>query len=236
MTKRWSGPRVAAGVVIAAWAVLFWALFASGRTGLYLSARTAWLVPMGAALTTVAAIGRLSTARTAHDEHLGARDRWMVAAVGLPVVLLLALPPATLGAFAAGRRASFSGAGGVVTPDDFEHGPLTMVHVASAQTSEENLAKLRARAGEEVTLDGFVVRNADTPPDELLLTRFIVTCCVADATTAQVRVVNVPPGTYPDGDWLEVRGRIYPIAREVIVAADGVTSIPPPDSPYLTAF
>ena len=111
-----------------------------------------------------------------------------------------------------------------------------MVHVASAQTSEENLAKLRARAGEEVTLQGFVVRQPDTPPDELLLTRFIVTCCVADATTAQVRVVNVPPGAFADGDWLEITGRIYPIAREVVVAADGVTSIPAPDSPYLTAF
>lgn len=236
MTKRWSGPRVAAGVVIAAWAVLFWTLALADRTGLYLSARTAWLVPMGAVLTTVAAIGRLATARTTHDEHLGQRDRWMVAAVGLPVVLLLALPPATLGTYAAGRRASFSGAGGLITPDDFEHGPLTMVHVASAQTSEEDLAKLRARAGEEVTLQGFVVRNADTPPDELLLTRFIVTCCVADATTAQVRVVNVPPGRYAEGDWLEVTGRIYPIAREVVVAAEGVTPIAAPDSPYLTAF
>jgi uncharacterized repeat protein (TIGR03943 family) len=236
MTKRWSGPRVAAGAVIAAWAVLFWVLAFTDRTGLYLSARTAWLVPMGAALTTVAAIGRLATARTTHEEHLGQRDRWMVAAVGLPVVLLLAMPPATLGTYAAGRRASFSGAGGLITPDDFGHGPLTMVHVASAQTSEEDLAKLRGRAGEEVTLQGFVVRQPDTPPDELLLTRFIVTCCVADATTAQVRVVNVPPGAFADGDWLKVTGRIYPIAREVFVAADAVTSSPAPDSPYLTAF
>lgn len=236
MTRRWSGPRLAAAAVLAAWAVLFWVLLATGRTGLYLSARTSWLVPLGAGLLTVAAAGRLATARTTHDEHLGTRDRWLMAGVGLPVVFLLALPPATLGTFAAGRRATFSGGGGLITPDDFEHGPLTMVHVAAAQGGGENLAKLRSRAGEEVTLDGFVVREADTPPDELLLTRFIVTCCVADATTAQVRVVNVPPGRYDDGDWVEVVGRIFPVARQVLVAASGIDRIPPPDSPYLTAF
>jgi len=48
--------------------------------------------------------------------------------------------------------------------------------------------------------------------------------------------VNVPPGRYAEGDWLEVTGRIYPIAREVVVAADDVTPIAAPDSPYLTAF
>ena len=236
MTTRWSGPRLAAAAVLAAWAVLFWALVATGRTGLYLSARTAWLVPLGAGLMTVAAVGRLATARTTHDERLGDRDRWLVAAVALPVVLLLALPTTTLGAFAAGRRATFSGGGGLITPDDFEHGPLTMVHVAAAQGGGENLSRLRSRAGEEVTLDGFVVRNPDTPPDELLLTRFIVTCCVADATTAQVRVVNVPPGRYDEGDWIEVSGRIFPVARQVLVAAGGIERIPPPDSPYLTVF
>ncbi|HEY7478340.1 MAG TPA: TIGR03943 family protein [Actinomycetota bacterium] len=236
MTERWSGPRLAAAAVLASWALLFWFLLATGRTDLYLSGRTAWVVPLGAVLLTVATVGRVATARTTHDERLGTSERWILAAIALPVVLLVALPPATLGAYAAGRRATFSGGGGLITPDDFEHGPLTMVHVAAAQGGGENLAKLRARAGEEVDLEGFVVRNPDTPPDELLLTRFIVTCCAADATTAQVRVVNVPPGRYGQGDWLEVTGRIYPIARQVVVAADGVERIPPPDSPYLTVY
>ncbi len=54
---------------------------------------------------------------------------------------------------------------------------------------------------------------ADTPADEFLLTRYIVTCCVADATTAQVRVVNVPPGKFQANDWVEVRGPIYPLGQ-----------------------
>ncbi len=72
------------------------------------------------------------------------------------------------------------------------------------------------------------------PPDEFLLTRFIVTCCTADATIAQVRVVGAPPGAFEPHDWVKVRGRIYPIGREVIVAVDDLVAIQAPSDPYLT--
>ena len=58
-----------------AWAGLFWFLFVTGRTSLYLSTRTSWLVPTGAAILTVAAIGRLATARAATTEPLEPRRR-----------------------------------------------------------------------------------------------------------------------------------------------------------------
>jgi uncharacterized membrane protein YcgQ (UPF0703/DUF1980 family) len=61
-----------------------------------------------------------------------------------------------------------------------------------------------------------------------------VTCCVADATIAQVRIVGLPPGSYPDDEWLQVTGAVYPVGREVLVAADGVQQIPVPSEPYLT--
>ena len=46
-----------------------------------------------------------------------------------------------------------------------------------------------------------------------------MSCCVADATIAEVRVVNVTPGQFANEDWVEVTGTIYPIGREVIVDA-----------------
>jgi uncharacterized membrane protein YcgQ (UPF0703/DUF1980 family) len=57
---------------------------------------------------------------------------------------------------------------------------------------------------------------------------------VADATIAEVRVVNVTPGEFQSNDWVEVKGTIYPIGREVIVNASEVTSVPQPERPYLT--
>jgi putative membrane protein len=94
--------------------------------------------------------------------------------------------------------------------------------------------QLRARAGEPITLEGFVTKEASAPPDEILLTRYIVTCCVADATIAQVRVVGLPPGEYTNDEWLRVTGNAYPVGREVLVAATDATQIPVPDQPYLT--
>jgi uncharacterized membrane protein YcgQ (UPF0703/DUF1980 family) len=57
---------------------------------------------------------------------------------------------------------------------------------------------------------------------------------VADATSAQVRVVNVPPGRFKPDDWVRVTGRVYPLGSEILVDASAVEPIPQPDRPYLT--
>ena len=75
---RLSAPRVAAGLALGAWAALFWFLMAAGRTSLYLSSRTAWLVPLGAVLASAGALGRLASARVRDPEPLGSRETWMI--------------------------------------------------------------------------------------------------------------------------------------------------------------
>ncbi|MFI5052978.1 MAG: TIGR03943 family protein, partial [Acidimicrobiia bacterium] len=72
------------------------------------------------------------------------------------------------------------------------------------------------------------------PADEFLLTRFVITCCVADATVVQVRVVNVTPGRFRQNQWVDVQGQIYPLGREVIVNATSIGPLPTPAKPYLT--
>jgi uncharacterized repeat protein (TIGR03943 family) len=152
----------------------------------------------------------------------------------VPVVMILALPPATLGSFSASRRPGFSSAGFGGPHADPGSGPLTLVDVAAAQYSDAGKQALARRAGEQVDFIGIVTRFADTPADEFLLTRYIVTCCVADATTAQVRVVNVPPGAFQANDWVEVKGPIYPLGKQVIVNATSVEAVTSPARPYLT--
>jgi len=232
--RRLSPARVAGAGLLGAWAALFWWLLASGRDALYLSTRTRWVVPAGAALLSLAALGRLATARTTHPERIGRREAWVMGAVLAPAVLLASLPPATLGQFSAGTRSSFSAAGIVGAGDLASGREITLVDVAAAQTTPEGERALAARAGETVDFIGFVTRYADTPADEILLTRYVVTCCVADATIAQVRVVNVTPGRFRPNDWVEVTGTIYPIGREVIVNASAVEPVDRPERPYLT--
>ena len=223
-TKRWSPSRLAGAAVLGAWAVLFWWLLLSGRENFYLSTRTRWVVPVGATLLTLASVGRIATARTREAEPIGRREAWVMGAVVLPVVLIMALPPATLGQFSAGKRAGFASAGVSTSAADIASGELTLIDVAAGQTSPEGEAALASRAGERVDFVGFVTRYGDTPADELFLTRYVVTCCVADATIAQVRVVNVTPGSFEPNDWIEVIGPIYPVGREVIVDATEIGS------------
>jgi uncharacterized repeat protein (TIGR03943 family) len=231
---RWSPARVAVGAALGAWALLFWALLLTGRTYLYLSSRTAWLIPMGAAIVTAAAVGRLASARTTVDEPLDGRTAWTLGAIALPVVLVLALPPATLGTYSVGKRATFGGSAIGATARDVT-GPLDFVDIGAAQSFPAAMRQLEARAGEPITLEGFVTLEASAPPDEILLTRYIVTCCVADATIAQVRIVGLPPGDYQNDQWLRITGNVYPVGREVLVAAsEPAAPIPVPDQPYLT--
>jgi uncharacterized repeat protein (TIGR03943 family) len=231
--RTWSPARVAGAIVLGAWATLFWFLLLSGRKAFYLSTRTEWVVPMAAVILTAATIGRLASARVLRPEPLRRRELVIMAAMVVPVLLVIVLPPATLGSFSADKRAA--GVGVTTAARDIATGELTLIDVAAGQTSPEGERALARRAGDPVDFVGFVTRYADTPADEFLLTRYVVTCCVADATVAQVRVVNVTPGAFEDNEWVEVMGTIYPIGREVIVNATSILGVERPERPYLTA-
>jgi uncharacterized repeat protein (TIGR03943 family) len=224
---------VGAAAVLAAWGALFWFLLLSGRTSLYLSPRTAWVVPTGAILLTIGLVGRLLTARTPRPEPIRPRAAWSLGFVALPVVLVLVLPPTALGSYAASRR---SLASGVVTgvPNVDVGDRVTLAAVAAGIWSDDARRALADRAGSRVTFEGIVTRRQGQPADEFVLTRFIVSCCVADALSVQVRVVGAPPGRFAEDQWVRVTGTFYPVGREVVVDASLITRIERPENPYLT--
>lgn len=228
-----SPPRVMSAVVLAAWAGLFWFLMISGRTSLYLSTRTDWVVPVGAVILTLAALGRLLSLRTAHPEALTFRGAAGMGVIAIPVVVVLALPAASLGTYAASRRSSFASGGVVTSAADISSGELSLVDVAGGLRSRDGMRALVKRAGEDVSFIGFVDHRAGSPADEFLLTRFMISCCVADALSIQVRVVGATPGAVKNDQWVQVSGNMYPLGREVLVDASAVESVPKPEHPYL---
>lgn len=221
-------------MVLGLWGGLFWFLQASGNWSLYLSTRTNWVIPIGAGLFTVAAIGRLASARVGTPERLSVKQARALGLMVVPIIVVLALPPGTLTSYAASRRGSFVQAGVSTSASDISSGALSFIDVAGGQTSKVGQRALSARAGEQVTFLGFVTREETTPADEFLLTRFIVTCCVADATIAQVRIVNAPPGSVQQDEWVEVSGTIYPVGREVILDQSRIAAAEQPNPAYLT--
>lgn len=217
--------------VAGAWAALFWFLLWTDRTSLYLGARTTWLVPLGGALMTIVAVGR---ALTAHREPIDRRGAAGLGVLALPVAILMLAAPGTLGAFAASARSPALSQGYSSDTGDLSAGELSLADVAGAVRSRDGMAALVERAGEEVTFTGFVTRPPTTPPDEFVLTRFVISCCVADALAVEVRVVGVTPGRFATDDWVRVRGALYPLGREVVVDASEVTEVDRPRRPYLS--
>jgi uncharacterized repeat protein (TIGR03943 family) len=231
--RKWSSARLGTAAALAAWAALFWFLLASGRTSLYLSPRTAWVVPIGAILLTVGLGGRLLTGRTGNPEPLRPRTAWTLGFIVLPAVLILAVPPTALGSYAASRRSLAAGVVGGA-PNLAVGDRVTLAAVAAGVWSDEARRALADRAGSRVTFDGIVTRRDGQPADEFVLTRFIVSCCVADALSVQVRVVGAPPGRFAEDQWVRVTGTFYPVGRETVVDASSIARIPRPDNPYLS--
>jgi uncharacterized repeat protein (TIGR03943 family) len=232
---RFTPRKIATVFVLAAWCALYLFLMATDRTSLYLSSRTGWLVPVGGIILLLAAGGRLFFSRPSSGDALSSRDTFGFALIALPVVIVLALPPASLSSFAANRRSSFASAAFVPNVQDIATGDLDLADVAGAVRSDEAMAALSARAGANVDFVGFVTRQPGQPPDEFLLTRFLISCCVADALTVQVRVVDAPPGQFKQDQWVRVSGSLYPLEDEVVVQASEVVKVPRPEHPYLSA-
>jgi uncharacterized repeat protein (TIGR03943 family) len=229
----WSPRAVAQTGVMAAWAGLLWFLMVSGRTALYLSSRTAWVVPMGAVILTIATVGRLASARSQRPGALSGKEALALGAIVIPVVAVLVLPQASLSSFAASRRSSFVGAGFVASAEDIAEGELSLPDIAGAMRTTEGKKALVARAGDEVSFVGFVTRDDGTPADEFTLTRFLISCCVADALSVAVRVVDAPPGKFKEDEWVRVTGELYPLGEEVAVDASEIERVPRPKRPYL---
>lgn len=225
--RRWMG-----SLVLASWAALFWYLMISERTSLYLSPRTSWVAPLGAGICTMALMGKLlfekRTTATGETGGVG------LAFVALPVVVVLALPPASLGSYAAGRRSSFVSSGYAASPGDVATGDLSLLDVAGALREPEVMEALSKRAGTEVDFVGIVVEERGMKADEFMLTRFLVSCCVADALSVQVRVVGVTPGKVKEDEWVRVTGKLYPLGNDVILDSSEVESVDRPKHPYLS--
>jgi putative membrane protein len=232
--RRLSPLRLLTAVVLSAWAGLFWFLIVSGRSNLYLSTRTDWVIPIGAVVLSAAALGRFLSVRVTHAPGLTRRDLFQSALMVLPVIAVVALPPASLGSYAAGRRSNFSSVAISASTEDLASGELSLIDLGGAIRSTDGLNALTERAGSEVSFDGFVVRDKGMPADEFQLTRFIVTCCVADALEINVRVVGVTPGRFSEDEWVNVEGLLYPLGTQIVVQATEITPIPKPKRPYLT--
>lgn len=185
-------------------------------------------------------------------EHLAPKAAWLLV---LPVIALLAFPSKPLGSFAAARQGGnslVSSGRSAVAGADASTPPNIPPPVEGAQPMEilNFLDKTyydpaKTLAGKPVTIVGFVAPS-DRADDDFLLTRFMISCCAADARPVQIAVTGYGGFIPPIDTWVEVTGTWIPEpdGSKPRLGADGfplpnlvglrVAPITPPENPYAT--
>ena len=151
----------------------------------------------------------------------------------LPLFLLAALGVSSLG----GQAFSVGGFRAPTATVDRDHGEFTIADVYAENRAPPDHATLIGMAyapsdEEYERLPGGLVRE-QAP---LLLYRFQMTCCAADAVPVYVIVRGLDRALHPNDTWLSIGGRLEaptPPANLGVLHAETVTVVPEPAQPYL---
>jgi uncharacterized repeat protein (TIGR03943 family) len=94
-----------------------------------------------------------------------------------------------------------------------------------------------AYLGQKANINGFVFYPKDLPANYLMLSRFVITCCAADAYPVGLPVkFTGTRKTYPQDSWFQVKGKAivetFSGSRQFAIEATELKSIPAPKNPY----
>ena len=168
-----------------------------------------------------------------------------VALLALPVALAL-IPPRPLGTDAMATRAlqlgsvpASAGLAGIAeaawSDDD---GPRTVLDwLVLFHQADTGATDLNRFAGESARVRGFVYRDERFPTGTFMVSRFLLSCCVADAAPIGL-AVRWPDAEFLDDDaWVWVSGEFaietFLDERVPVLVAMEVTPAEQPPQPYL---
>jgi uncharacterized repeat protein (TIGR03943 family) len=236
------GAAARVGLMLGLGGLVSWNLL-SGQVHLYVNERSVWLVALTLPfLLAMAATGwRRSPIR---------RERLSQIAVALPIVIALLIPARPLGSAAlAALDAGRPAAGPPATSASSSPWPIELAAAAGPGAAalswdlrllerlRANDPEMRGLDGAPASLLGFVYRTPGLPSDQLLVGRFMVRCCAADAVPITFPVRYGGAAELPIDAWIEVEGRIRYAdadgARMPLVEASSVRVVPQPARPYL---
>jgi putative membrane protein len=159
--------------------------------------------------------------------------------VAMPVVLGLLVPPKPLGASAmSNREIGLSSLSVSASPNDrvplVDTGERTILDWLQAFQQNPDPA---AFTNQKAQVVGFVYQDGRFGADSFMVSRFVVTHCVADAAAIGL-IVRWPDAAELSADqWVEVHGHFEPgeFARQqvAVLVAEAVTPTAIPEHPYL---
>lgn len=227
--------RTGRAVVLAAWAGFFVYLWISGEMTRYLGPRTLWVIPFGAVVLSLAAAAHVAALRGTGPRVPSPAEVAGFVVLVLPIVAVLLVPHASLGAHAVSKKnAAAGGIGAAPALEPRGTGTaVSFMDIHLASTSDEYARAVGIDDGVDVSLTGFVTHLDGAPEGTFALTRFYVSCCAADAVPYSVFVGSDDGADHPDDTWLEVKGALQRRGDHFVVVAETVTAVGVPDDPYL---
>jgi putative membrane protein len=213
----------------------------------YLGARTYWVVVFGAITLAVCALAYAVSVLVSKRQgpSLAGREAGGLGILLLPVLAVLLVPSGTLGADAAVSKSSQRApalsraqkapeARARLPKDAIE----AFVELSYYSTQPGAAASSGIKVGQAARTVGFVAHLGETPAGHFELTRFAVSCCVADAVPMFVRVDHRAAGEhYLDDMWVEVTGTLVVGPDDTfLLRASDVHAVPVPQQPYVSAF
>jgi uncharacterized repeat protein (TIGR03943 family) len=219
-------------VVLSSWATFFAYLWITHAVSSYLGPRTQWVVVFGAIVLSLCVILQIAGLRRSHGP-MSRSDAAGAVAMLLPLLVLIAVPNATLGSTAASQKAvgAAGGLGAAPVPSAGAGSNPSFIDIHYASQSASYALKSGVSVNDEVDLTGFVTHKQRF--GTFSLTRFYVYCCLADAIPYSVDVISDPKQDYPDNTWLEVKGRLVRAGNGLAVRPLNIKKVAKPNPPYL---
>jgi uncharacterized repeat protein (TIGR03943 family) len=223
--------------------------FSTGKLFWYINARfvvLTFLAMIGLIVMAANVLAHLrrTRQREAHGDFeesgvVEASARWNLLLMALPLIFGLLIPTRPLDANAASNRGvSISApiASGNSQPASLEAAPdernvLDWIRIFNYETN------LTPYLGQTANVIGFIYRDPRLPEGQFMVSRFAITCCVADAFAIGL-VVDWPDTTsLPADGWVNVRGVVDILEMDgqkvPLIHAKSVTLVDPPSQPYL---
>ena len=219
-----------------------------GSLGYYINLRYGWLTLVAiaclAVLGVAALVSGLGRGRGAPDTRVPLP--WLgVGLLALPIVLAL-IPPRPLGTDAMATRTLQLGsvpasAGLAVTAEATlaaADGPRTVLDwLVLFHQADTGATDLNRFAGRSARVRGFVYRDERFPTGTFMVSRFLLSCCVADAAPIGLAVRWTDADFLDDDAWVWVSGEFaietFLDERVPVLVATEVTPAEQPPQPYL---
>jgi uncharacterized repeat protein (TIGR03943 family) len=229
------------GLILIGLALYLTNLIVSGTLLFYINPRFVWLTWIAAILLALIAYAYQRTRQDEpqHSEHQHADENvWIgLALMALPLLLGILVPPKPLGAQAVSVREANTDGLGLEGDEETLALDTTQRNILDWLRAFNVTGDPATFSGQTARVVGFVFRDESYGADQFLVSRFVLSCCVADASVVGLVVSWPQSSSLPDDTWVEVEGTFQPGRFDgdmrPILVADRVAPTNAPNQPYL---